>query len=395
MDESALLFEVDEAGESDAKISEIFKAPRVVTLERFSRLVAGVHAASIRPSDWPVALDDLGRALGGSGCGLITGTGPKRSVMAATVPPEARDVYIEHYHAIDYVLDAVENGPTGLILGGNELVARRPGSEFATDFLYPFEMDDGLFVRLFEDGLACSLLVAAPARSEPFATTDRVRVLRALVPHLQQALHVQDKLTALTDTALEAAGALDHVRYGVTVIAGDHSIINLNSAAERILRAQDGIGVRSGRISVTSARAQRDLQTALTCALSGGPSEVRSGGSFSCARPSGKRSFVVHVLPLDDRATPERSTRPSAVLLIIDPETRAEPNVLLLQRLYGLTDAEAEIAVRIVHGADLTQISEALSVSYTTVRTHLQHVFDKTHTHRQAELVSLLLVLCP
>ena len=31
----------------------------------------------------------------------------------------------------------------------------------------------------------------------------------------------------------------------------------------------------------------------------------------------------------------------------------------------------------------------------TTVRTHLQHIFDKTDTHRQAELVRLLLMVSP
>jgi DNA-binding CsgD family transcriptional regulator len=48
-----------------------------------------------------------------------------------------------------------------------------------------------------------------------------------------------------------------------------------------------------------------------------------------------------------------------------------------------------------MHGADLKEISEELSISLTTVRTHLQHVFDKTDTRRQAELVRLLLVLSP
>ena len=32
-----------------------------------------------------------------------------------------------------------------------------------------------------------------------------------------------------------------------------------------------------------------------------------------------------------------------------------------------------------------------MDVSFNTVRTHLRQIFDKTGTHRQAELVSLLL----
>ena len=56
-----------------------------------------------------------------------------------------------------------------------------------------------------------------------------------------------------------------------------------------------------------------------------------------------------------------------------------------------LTNMEAQVALRIVRGNDLKQVSDELSVSVATVRTHLQHAFDKTGTHRQAELVGFVL----
>ena len=64
-----------------------------------------------------------------------------------------------------------------------------------------------------------------------------------------------------------------------------------------------------------------------------------------------------------------------------------------MRRLYGLTQAEAEVAVRVLRGDGLKPIADELSVSLATVKTHLQHVFDKTDTHRQAELVRLLLTV--
>ncbi|MDO2376684.1 helix-turn-helix transcriptional regulator, partial [Mycobacterium avium subsp. hominissuis] len=66
-----------------------------------------------------------------------------------------------------------------------------------------------------------------------------------------------------------------------------------------------------------------------------------------------------------------------------------------LRRFYRLTEGEAEVALRLTRGAGLKQIADELSVSYETVRTHLQHAFDKTDTHRQAELVGLVLALTP
>ena len=48
-------------------------------------------------------------------------------------------------------------------------------------------------------------------------------------------------------------------------------------------------------------------------------------------------------------------------------------------------------ALRVLDGTGLVPIAEELAMSLATVRTHMQHVFDKTDTHRQAELVRLLL----
>jgi DNA-binding CsgD family transcriptional regulator len=80
---------------------------------------------------------------------------------------------------------------------------------------------------------------------------------------------------------------------------------------------------------------------------------------------------------------------------LVDPEQQPEPPTQLLRRVYGLTNAEADVALRVVRGDGLKPICEELSLSMATVKTHLQHVFDKTDTHRQADLVRLLLTLTP
>lgn len=79
------------------------------------------------------------------------------------------------------------------------------------------------------------------------------------------------------------------------------------------------------------------------------------------------------------------------MIVIVDPELEAVPELDALRRLYGLTKTEAEVAIRTVDGKGVVPIADELAMSLATVRTHLQHVFDKTDTHRQAELVRLLL----
>jgi DNA-binding CsgD family transcriptional regulator len=53
------------------------------------------------------------------------------------------------------------------------------------------------------------------------------------------------------------------------------------------------------------------------------------------------------------------------------------------------------VALRVTRGDGLKPISEDMALSIATIKTHMHHIFDKTDTHRQAELVRLLLAIQP
>ena len=80
-----------------------------------------------------------------------------------------------------------------------------------------------------------------------------------------------------------------------------------------------------------------------------------------------------------------------------DTETAAVPEltelseVVRLRTEFGLTKAEARLALRLAEGASLASAAHAFDVKLTTIRSQLQQVFAKTGTARQTELVALLL----
>jgi DNA-binding CsgD family transcriptional regulator len=67
------------------------------------------------------------------------------------------------------------------------------------------------------------------------------------------------------------------------------------------------------------------------------------------------------------------------------------PTVAQLEARFGLTRAEGRVVRRLVAGRSLTQIAVELEVGVETVRTHAKRAMQKTDTHRQAELVALVL----
>jgi len=67
----------------------------------------------------------------------------------------------------------------------------------------------------------------------------------------------------------------------------------------------------------------------------------------------------------------------------------------LLRSQFGLTPAEARLALHLVAGETLRSAEVKLSIRYETARTHLKNIFDKTGTCRQAELLVVILTALP
>ena len=132
--------------------------------------------------------------------------------------------------------------------------------------------------------------MAGSKRSQPFDTEERVELLRGLVPHLQQALSTQHYLTAVAERAQNFAEAVDLVPQGIVTVAQDMHIVECNSAALRILSEGDGLGVLNGALSASMPNSRRNLHSLAHQALTS--EGVRSGGSVTCERISGKRAYV-------------------------------------------------------------------------------------------------------
>jgi DNA-binding CsgD family transcriptional regulator len=364
----------------------------MVTIDEFSRVVGEIYASATSPENWVVALAGISRILDATGCAIYIGAGANRSMLSGTVPSEASKSYIEHFRAIDYVLDAVEKSPAGLIHGGQALIASKTHSEFETDFMRPFELTDGLFMRLTVGTTPTTFIAPAPKGRDPFDTAERVKVIGTLVPHLQQALRTQEHLAQLGNGVGDITEVIDAIRHGIVIVGSGCGVVHLNSAAERILTSADGLCIRSGRVEATRVSTNTELQVSITRACVEPQNGCGSGDSFACSRSSGRRPYVIHVLPLKPA---ENASAARALVMIIDPEYESEPPKMLLRRLFGLTSGEADVALRMLRGDGLKPIAADLALSMATVKTHLHHIFNKTDTHRQAELMRLLLGSIP
>jgi DNA-binding CsgD family transcriptional regulator len=82
-----------------------------------------------------------------------------------------------------------------------------------------------------------------------------------------------------------------------------------------------------------------------------------------------------------------------AVLFITDPERGPADLGAVLQDIYGLTPAEADVAQSLAEGLSLDQIGDIRARSRNTIKSQTISAMAKMDVSRQAEVVRLILLL--
>jgi DNA-binding CsgD family transcriptional regulator len=223
-----------------------------------------------------------------------------------------------------------------------------------------------------------------------------VETLRALMPHFAIALHIADKFAVADMRATGAAAALDLLYTGVILVDDAATIVSANQTAEMMLSGDDGLENDCGSLRACSSSDTRILHHLIARCADITSSDARRGGSMEI--PRGERRSPLHISLAPVQANSEQysplllgALRPVAMVILTDPwqEQRAKKETFRLR--FGLTPAEADVAIQIMKGDGRTASAGRLGISEKTVRAHLSSIFEKTGVHRQAELVGLLM----
>jgi len=191
-----------------------------------------------------------------------------------------------------------------------------------------------------------------------------------------------------------AEAVLDKLNRGIVIFDGDRRVHFVNDAAARQIRHSACIEVLDGRLSFRQPDAQARLVNFLRSGRSGDRDPAGTSQASTVMRVAagpGLAPFRVLVSSLGAASEPSAArNEPRHVLMIYEPHTgRVFPRRILAE-LYGMSEAETEIALHLFRGETLETAAERLSISINTAKTHLHHIFAKCEVHSQGELLQLL-----
>jgi DNA-binding CsgD family transcriptional regulator len=170
--------------------------------------------------------------------------------------------------------------------------------------------------------------------------------------------------------------------------------------AREVLALHDGVEVQHGIVRLESKAEERLLHTAIHKAVAravhagAGQRGREAADALTITRPSGKEAFSAVVATLWDnhaKFSLSRLSEPLATIFVGIPEQPLEAPAELLQRLFGLTAAQARLCELLVSGLTVEEAADRLQVAVATARVHLKKAFENVGVHKQSELIAKIL----
>lgn len=156
-----------------------------------------------------------------------------------------------------------------------------------------------------------------------------------------------------------------------------------SASSAAALEADDDLFLRAGRLHIRDRRADQQLQAAI---------------AWAAQLDSGLFSMYRGALPIVLAAGQDLPTKvwwviaeSDMILFSMGDRGLTEHRLDAAALVYGLSPAQRRLAGHIAQGLSLVGSAQAMKITPSTARTHLERIFDKTGVRHQPALVRVLL----
>lgn len=264
-------------------------------------------------------------------------------------------------------------------------------SEYYNDYLRPQEIYHSVTTMLQSGTQAAHLGFVRPKRGGYFEEGE-LKWLESLTPHLHVALRLREKIAFLKGRNAALLEVLDRLPFGVFLVDRSGAVVESHRVAALLINKHDGLGIVGHELAAASHRDNIKLRRSIEAAVAIHRHDtVEPCALVTVTRPSGRRAFVACVVPLRVLNITGFEHDFVAAVFISDSDGQHTIDSRLWSICFLMTPAESRLAKLLVAGSSLKESAERLQVSSNTAKTQLRSIMAKTATHRQGDLVRVLL----
>ncbi|MBR0993232.1 LuxR family transcriptional regulator [Bradyrhizobium japonicum] len=348
-------------------------------------LIDRICEAGLMPSLWPEVLSEIGIAIGGNGGLLFAVRDGYISAVNSDNFNETMPLFLrEGWSERDPLLPRAAALNYAGFLNDGDLLSEE---EIATDEVYcNFYRRHGIGYRAgtiipIPSGDSIAIVMPRHQDNGP-VPREVVSFLDDLRPHMARAALTANRLGF--ERARAQTDALQAIGLPGAVLRERGRLLAANGLFEALMPSL--FHDRAERLTLTDAAADELFLAAVGTPLAGNSRIVRS---VAIAAAVDRVPMVLHVIPV--RGLARDIFTQAAFMVVVTPVDRgAVPSAEVLQGLFDLTPAEAQVARGVARAETIDALAATIGVTRETVRTQLKAVLAKTGLSRQQELVSLL-----
>ena len=373
--------------------------PVALLQRRFDLIVSQIYDSVEDVGRFPLAMRSICEDIDALAAQFLIQDGTGRYIYSQMAQPEFEGLgqqYGAHFHTVDPRIPWYSSGPVGTWQADHDRLsdAEISRSEFYSDYVHKNGAGASVNASVMRAPNHSEFVSFLRSRDAGRFTLAQREALATLTPHLTRAATLRYRLAQTQLKATMQQVELAQVPFGLLWVGADLRIITLNEKAQAVLDANDALRVSGQRLVAWAASDASRLDKALHAALA---SDRREGCWLALRRHREPLPLIVSVIPvvLPPVTGVSLHAGPYALLILQDGQLHARSSLGPLQLAFGLTPAELKLAEALMDNASIDSHAEQTGVSRNTVRTHLAHLFAKTGTTRQSQLVRLLMMARP
>ena len=360
-----------------------------------SDLIGDIYDCALEKERWVPTLQRLAGIFHASnGTILSHGVTSVSFVYHWGTPAHALKAYAETYAAIDPMLtlgwhfDIDDPVTAERFMTPDDLRKSR----FYREFLAPLNWFDFIAISLEKSSTRTTTVGFTRSEEQGPPNESDKALIHLLAPHSRRAVIFHGIMEQDATRATDLAAAFDLIQMPMLLFNADGLCVDTNAAAGRFLSESDTIRLDKGMLRGRD----RALTASIESALAHGAANPATPLSFGLTQADG-RQFVAHVMPIagDMRARFGVGGRAVAAMFMQEVGTLKPLPGEVLVKLYALTPAETRLIGLLARDRTIEEAAADLGIARTTARTHLQHIFTKTGTSRQSQLMRLVLSALP
>ena len=364
-----------------------------VSAQALSEAIGAIYDCALDPQLWLATcrrIADLCESTAGGICVHDMRHVQNDQLFVFGYEPEFLEQFEKHYAQSPMAAAAVVSNigdVCALSMERDELLESR----FYREQLQPFGLLDMMWFSALRTRDRMAFIHATRGENAPQYQQREISLFKLLAPHVCRALTISDALDirALRSEMLERT--LDVLVAGVFLTARDGRVVYMNAAAERQIRTGTSVRIVKNRIFPTDAAARAALSRAIESAARDDLDKDMSEHSVAIPDADGA-GHIATLLPVE-RGQRRGILAPFAASVAVFMQNPVAAPLLpgeAFARLHKLTGGELRVLLALAQGLGAKEAADMLGIGEPTVRTHLQRIFAKTDTSRQADLLRLL-----